>query len=157
MQLNNKLYNPELHDKLKVLVLNQNVAEKFINPSRKDSNGDTYGVFSIEIRHNTAKYRGTVYIGTRCNNSGCGEIIGSVELCDIVPIRELDPEEWVNTRLNRDMLLSLQNGHAWKFRNPRRCIEMPLIQKRGFKEVVYNKDEIMNYPDSLMQFISFKE
>ena len=153
MQFPNKLYNPDEHDKFRALTVKQPYANDLVTYS-KTIDGIDYAVKTIEVRSKPTKYRGDLLICSSKNPvfpgmmSGC--TLGFCELYDIKPISEFSEEDWNNTRIPREHRQQITKGYGWLMRNPRRCIEFPIMGQLGIYNLVYTKGEIIEYPRKII-------
>lgn len=145
MQFRNVDYDPELHDKFKALTVKQPYATNLI-----DTDNAEFAYKSIEVRRKPTKYRGDILI---CSSADpvihgleSGVTIGLVELYDIKPISAFTPEDWENTLIPEEKRGLFKNGWGWLMKNPRRVIEYPIKGQLGIYNLVYTKDDIMEYP-----------
>lgn len=149
MQYKNKEYNPDDHDRFKALTVKQPYANNLIEISHKE--GDfNFAHKSIEVRRKPTKYRGDLLI---CSSAipvvyglYSGFTIGFVELYDIKPISEFTPADWENTLIPEEKREFFKNGYGWLMRNPRRVIEYPIKGQLGIYNIVYTKNDIIEYP-----------
>ena len=154
MQYPSKEYNPEKHDVFNALTVKQPYAEDLVAASRKDEDGNIYGVKSIEVRSRNTTYRGDVLICSSRNpvlpDLQSGVTLGLVELYDVKPVSEFTPEDWENTRIPVEKRAKVTKGYGWLMRNPRRVIEFPIKGQLGIYKIVYTKGEIITYPQKIV-------
>jgi hypothetical protein len=148
MQYRTNEYNADLHDKFNALSVNQPFADMI-----------SKGIKKIEVRSRATKHRGNILIvsskkvfdGYEYNEEDrIGVSICRVELYDCKPLKECTEEELALTCLKRDELIkALKSGHyAWFLKNPIPVIEFPVKGQLGIFSLVYDKDFILDYPNS---------
>lgn len=148
MQYRTNEYNADLHDKFNALSVNQPFADMI-----------SKGIKKIEVRSRATKHRGNILIvsskkvfdGYEYNEEDrIGVSICRVELYDCKPLKECTEEELALTCLKRDELIkALKGGHyAWFLKNPIPVIEFPVKGQLGIFSLVYDKDFILDYPNS---------
>ena len=148
MQYRTNEYNADLHDKFKALSVNQPFADMI-----------SKGIKKIEVRSRATKHRGNILIvsskkvfdGYEYNEEDrIGVSICRVELYDCKPLKECSEEELALTCLKRDeWIKALKSGHyAWFLKNPIPVIEFPVKGQLGIFSLVYDKDFILDYPNS---------
>lgn len=157
MQIDNKDYNAEEHDRFRALTVKQPYANDLVTPAYKDIDGVIYGVKSIEVRSKPTKYRGDILICSSAKpilpGMQSGVTLGLVELYDVKPIAEFTEEDWDKTRIPKDIrqtIKGLNKGFGWLMRNPRRVIEYPVKGQLGIYNLTYTKGVIMEYPQVVM-------
>lgn len=148
MQYRTNEYNADLHDKFNALSVNQPFADMI-----------SKGIKKIEVRSRATKHRGNILIvsskkvfdGYEYNEEDrIGVSICRIELYDCKPLKECTEEELALTCLKRDELIkALKSGHyAWFLKNPIPVIEFPVKGQLGIFSLVYDKDFILDYPNS---------
>ena len=148
MQYRTNEYNADLHDKFNALSVNQPFADMI-----------SKGIKKIEVRSRATKHRGNILIvsskkvfdGYEYNEEDrIGVSICRVELYDCKPLKECSEEELTSTCLKReDLIKALKSGHyAWFLKNPIPVIEFPVKGQLGIFSLVYDKDFILDYPNS---------
>lgn len=148
MQYRTNEYNADLHDKFNALSVNQPFADMI-----------SKGIKKIEVRSRATKHRGNILIvsskkvfdGYEYNEEDrIGVSICRVELYDCKPLKECTEEELALTCLKRDELIkALKSGnYAWFLKNPIPVIEFPVKGQLGIFSLVYDKDFILDYPNS---------
>jgi hypothetical protein len=148
MQYRTNEYNADFHDKFNALSVNQPFADMI-----------SKGIKKIEVRSRATKHRGNILIvsskkvfdGYEYNEEDrIGVSICRVELYDCKPLKECTEEELALTCLKRDELIkALKSGHyAWFLKNPIPVIEFPVKGQLGIFSLVYDKDFILDYPNS---------
>jgi len=151
MQYKNEEYNPEIHDRFRALTVKQPYADMLVKAAYRDGNGVVYPVKQIEVRSKPTKYRGDLLVCSSATPVYPGKIsgatLGFVELYDVKPVYEFTLEDWAGTCINnveeRD---KYKNGYGWFVRNPRKVVEMPIKGQLGIYNLVYTKDDIIEYP-----------
>ena len=150
MQIDIKLYNPEIHDMYKALTVKQPYADLLTRAEYRDENGEYHAEKSIEVRSKNISYRGELLISSSAKPVDLwgryqyGVTCGLVELYDTKPVEEFTPEEWAATCIpepNRP-----RKGYGWFMRNPRRVIEMPVKGQLGVYNLAVPKGDITEYP-----------
>lgn len=153
MQYKNKDFNPELHDKFKILTVKQPYATALIENSHNYMNVN-YAQKPIEIRRNKTNYRGDILICSAKNPElyglESGVTIGLVELYDIKKTEDLSLEEWEESMIPESNRKLFKNAYAWFFKNPRKVIEYPVNVFLGLSDLVYSKDLIIEYPKQII-------
>lgn len=149
MQYPNKEYNDALHDRFKALTVKQPYAHNLLDFSHKEGDYD-FAYKSIEVRRRPTKYRGDILICASAtpiiHGLESGVCIGLVELYGIKPISEFTVQDWENTLIPEEKQQYFKNGYGWLMRNPRRVIEFPVKGQLGIWNLVFSKDEIIEYP-----------
>lgn len=81
------------------------------------------------VRSRSTRYRGDLLVCSTAKpdipEKSCGTTCGLVELYEVEPTSK---------------------GYIWKFRNPRRVVEMPVKAKSGYHEIKVPKGSITEYP-----------
>lgn len=153
MQIENKKYNPELHDKFKSVCVRQPYADLLTKPTWRDDKGVWHSEKTIEVRSRKTNFRGDVLICASRNPEipGClsGCAVGFVEIYDIKPISEFTEDDWKATCIPEEERPNFEKGFGWLVRNPRRIVEMPVIGKLGFFDIVVPKGDLTEYPRSM--------
>lgn len=153
MQYDKKEYNPEEHDKFMAIVVKQPFASDLVTVGYMESKGTTYGVKSIEVRGCNTSYRGPVLICSTENPKipgyECGATLGIAELYDVKHVSYFTDYHWDRTRVPKNKRKSINSGYGWMLRNPKRVIEYPVKVKRGIRYIVFEKGEILKYPNSV--------
>lgn len=153
MQYDNKKYDSELHERFKAIIIKQPFASDLVTTGYIEPSGTTYGVKSIEVRGCNTSYRGPILICSTDNPNipgyECGATLGIVELYDVKPVSEFTDYHWDKTRVPKEKRGKIKHGYGWMLRNPKRVIEYPIKAKRGIRDIVYTKGEILKYPNSV--------
>lgn len=151
MQINNKLYNPEIHDLYKGLTVKQPYADLLTKAVFRDEKGIYHAQKTIEVRTRKISYRGDILI---CSSAKpvldgrlSGVTCGLVELYDVKPVEEFTAEDWEQTCIPENE--RMKHGYGWIMRNPRRVIEMPCKGQLGLYDFVTPKGDIVCYPQNL--------
>lgn len=104
----------------------------------------------VELVSAPTDYRGEVLV---CSTHAphyphlcCGTTVGMAELVDCRPVQDMNPDDWRLTRVRRGKWGSIKKGYALYFTDARRVIEIPCTAKRGLRELVYDNDDITEYP-----------
>lgn len=153
MQYHPKYYDPELHDKWFALTVKERFANKLIEEAFQ-IDGVAYAEKSIDIRSKNTPYRGDVMICGVDNNNvisyGQTSTLGLVELYDIKPVSDFTDDEWARTLLSDETRQKIKGGWGWFFRNPRTVLEFPVRSTLGINTLVYTKDVVIEYPQSVI-------
>ena len=154
MQIERKNYNPEQHDVYKALTVKQPYADLLTRVVYRDDAGEYHAEKTIEVRTLNTSYRGDILI---CSSKKpeipgrlSGVTCGFVELYDVKPIEEFTPEDWKATCIPVNERAKYRKGFGWMMRNPRRVIEMPIRGQLGVYNLIVPKDDITEYPRSVM-------
>lgn len=154
MQIDNKNYNEELHDRFRALTVKQPYANDLVTPAYKDEDENVYAVKSIEVRSRRTQYRGDILICSSAKpcypGMQSGVTLGLVELYEIKPVSEFTEEDWENTRIPSYKREMIKDGYGWLMRNPRRVIEYPVKGQLGLYNLTYTKDTIIQYPQKVV-------
>ena len=149
MQYSYKEFDKDKHDFWKALMLDNPNATQLVTPLI-EIDRITYSEREVEIRRNKTDYRGDLMICSSGNKKVSGMennvSLGLVELYDIKSIEDLEKEDWDKLRMPDNQKSRIKKGYVWFFRNPRRVIEFPVINKLGLFNLVYKKDTIIEYP-----------
>lgn len=153
MQIDNKEYNPELHEQFCALTVKQPYANDLVTLHREDEDGTRYGYKTIEVRSRKTSYRGDILI---CSSKApvfpylpSGVTLGVVELYDVKPISEFTEEDWQSTRIPIEKRKQIKKGYGWLMRNPRKVIEYPVSGQLGIYRITYTKGDIQPYPENV--------
>lgn len=151
MQINNKLYNPEIHDLYKGLTVKQPYADILTKAAFRDEEGNYHARKTIEVRTRKISYRGDILI---CSSAKpvldgrlSGVTCGLVELYDVKPVEEFTAEDWEQTCIPENE--RIKHGYGWLMRNPRRVVEMPVTGQLGLYNIVVPKGDIELYPRNM--------
>lgn len=151
MQIEKKLYNPEIHDKFRGLSVKNPYASLLTRIEYIDEDGNTHARKTIEVRSRNTSYRGDILI---CSSSKpvfpgmmSGVTLGFVELYDVKPVEDFTAEDWAATCIPENE--RPKHGFGWMMRNPRPVVEMPVSGQLGFYDVVVPKDDIVIYPQNM--------
>lgn len=147
MQIDVDKYDRKKHDIFKALSVKQPFAY-FIATGQK----------KIEMRSWKTSHRGDLII---CSSSRpvvndsvpfltAGATIALVDLYKVKPAGELTPEEWEQTMIEESEREYYVSGYAWMLRYPRPVIELPVKGNLGIFNVVFEKDEIIEYPKDIV-------
>lgn len=153
MQIPNKDYNPDIHDKIRSLCVRQPYADLLTKTPWRDENGVWRAEKTIEVRSRKTNFRGDVLICASRQPeipgraSGCA--VGFVEIYDVKPISEFTEDDWNATCIPEDERQNYKKGFGWLVRNPRRIVEMPVVGKLGFFDIVVPKGDLTEYPRSM--------
>lgn len=153
MQIHPSKYNPDSHEKFRALTVKQPFADCLITPAFTDADGVTFGEKSVELRSHRIKYRGDILIcasSKGCAQSGRnGVAVGLVELYDCKSVAEFTEDDWIKSRVPREIWGKITKGWGWFFRNPRPTIEMPTKGQLGLWTAVYDRGDIITYPTAV--------
>lgn len=160
MQIDRKLYNPEIHDKYKALSVKQPYADYMTRAVYRDESGEYHAEKSIEVRSRPTKFRGELLI---CSSAQPADLpghlpavtCGLVELYDCKPVEEFTEQDWINTCIPEEK--RPKTGFGWLLRNPRRVIEMPIKGQLGIYDLVVPKGDITEYPRMVALGSDFKK
>lgn len=104
---------------------------------------------SIEVRSRNTNYRGDILIcATRKPVvAGCltGCAAGLVEVVGTKPLEAFTEEDWEKTCIPKKERKQYK-GYGWILTNPRRVIEVPVIGRLGFFDIVDVDGAICEYP-----------
>ena len=149
MQIDNKQYDPELHDQYHAISVKQPFAQDLVTKCREDEHG-TYAVKEVEVRNRQTTYRGDLLVCAsktpELKGYLAGVTLGFVELYECKPVRNFTQEDWDKTRIPREKRKEIKRGYGWFFRNPRRVIEMPINGRLGIYKLTTPKGDITEYP-----------
>ena len=152
MQINNKLYNPEIHDMYKGLTVKQPYADLLTKAVFRDEKGIYHAQKTIEVRTRKISYRGDILI---CSSAKpvldgrlSGVTCGLVELYDVKPISEFTEQDWEHTCIPVNE--RPKKGYGWLMRNPRRVVEMPVTGQLGLYNIVVPKGDVVIYPQNMV-------
>lgn len=150
MQLSIKEYNPDFHDKFKALTVKQPYADLLTKVVSRDEEGNYHAAKSIEIRSRITNYRGELLICSSAKpidpwgRHQAGVTCGFVDLYDVKRVEDFTEEDWKATCIPVNERPA--TGYGWMMRNPRRVIEMPVKGQLGIYDMVFPKEDIMEYP-----------
>lgn len=148
MQYTTKEYDKEKHDLFHALSVNQPYAYYLIKEEEKGK-----GVKYIELRSRNTKYRGEILICASKVPVISGLMnsysLGFVELYDTKPVKEFTDEDWAGTCMPENERERFKSGYGWFMRNPRRAIEFPVKGQLGIFKLIYTKDLIIPYPQTI--------
>ena len=156
MQIERKDYNPEQHDVYRALTVKQPFADLLTRVVYRDENGEYHAAKTIEVRTRNTNYRGDLLI---CSSAKpvdpwgrypAGVTCGFVELYDTKPIEQFTPEDWEATAIPPEERHKYRKGYGWLMRNPRRVVEMPIKGQLGLYNIIVPKDDITEYPRTMM-------
>lgn len=154
MQIDTKLYNPELHDIYKALTVKQPYADLLTRAVARGENGEYIAAKTIEVRTRNSNYRGDLLICSSAKpvdswgRHPSGVTCGFVELYDTKPVEQFTEADWKATCIPEDK--RPKKGYGWLMRNPRRVVEMPIKGQLGIYNLVVPKDDITEYPRKVM-------
>ena len=154
MQIDKKDYNPEQHAVYKALTVKQPYADLLTRVISRDEKGEYHAAKTIEVRTRNTNYRGDLLI---CSSAKpvdplgrylAGVTCGFVELYGVKPVEEFTPEDWAATCIPESE--RPRKGFGWLVRNPRRVVEMPIKGQLGVYNLIVPKDDITEYPRTLV-------
>lgn len=155
MQHDTKLFDNTKHDIFKALVLEQPHANNLIDIS------SNVAVCQVAFIDKKSKHRGKTLV---CSTHEpliygleCGATLGFVDAYDMKRASQMSESEWTMANIDQDKRAPLMNKYALFLKNPRRVIEMPFSGTPGFYHVVYDKDEIMEYPTAKINIDNIKK
>lgn len=153
MQIKNEEYNPDLHEKIKSLCVRQPYADLLTKATWRDENGIWHADKTIEVRSRKTNFRGDVLIcaSRHPEIAGClsGCAVGFVEIYDVKPIAEFTEDDWKATCIPESDRPKFGKGFGWLVRNPRRVVEMPVVGKLGFFDIIVPKGDLTEYPRNM--------
>lgn len=148
MQYKSSEYDPEKHDRFRALCVKQPYADMLVTAAYEGEGGVVFAEKSIEVRSRLTNFRGDVLI---CSSSKpeipgheSGVTLGFVELYGVKPVEDFTAEDWENTGIPEKQ--RPRKGYGWLMRNPRRVVEMSVKGNCGIINLVYTKDDIIEYP-----------
>lgn len=153
MQIKIEDYNPELHLKIRCLCVRQPYADLLTQTPWRDENGIWRAEKTIEVRSRKTNFRGDVLICASRQPeipgrvSGCA--VGFVEIYDVKPISKFTEDDWNATCIPENERANYKAGFGWLVRNPRRIVEMPVVGKLGFFDIVVPKGDLTEYPRAM--------
>lgn len=154
MQIDRQQYDPTQHEKFRALTVKQPFADCLITPAYKDAEGMAYGEKSVELRSHRIKYRGDILICASrkgiAPSERNGVCVGLVELYDCKAVTDFTEGDWYKSRVSRENWDKIKKGYGWMFRNPRPVIEMPTKGQMGIWTAVYDKGDIITYPQAVI-------
>ena len=140
MQYRKELYSEELHDRWVALAVRQPFANQIMFQDKSIVIGSAY-----------TDYRGELMICSRGKPLVEGYISGAtIGLCtleDVKNVNELTDSEWNVTFVNKNNHGKISSGWAYILTKPRRVIEFPVRTGKGFFDLVFTKDVIIEYPE----------
>lgn len=139
MQIDKKDFDPEQHDRFRALIVRQPLADLLTVAAYLDEDGKYHAGKSIIIRPRNTQYRGEVLI---CSAEPA-ETCGLAELFETKRVEEMTEQEWDEAYFDGERPTK---GFSWRFRNPRRVVEMPIAGKCGFYDLAVPKGDITEYP-----------
>lgn len=147
MQIDKKLYNPEVHDKFRALSVKQPYADLLTRAVRRDEAGQYHAEKEIEVRTRNTNFRGDLLVCSSAKpvlpGRESGVTCGLVELYDVKPVEEFTAEDWAKTCIPENQ--RPRKGYGWLLRNPRRVVEMPIKGQLGIYDLVVPKGDITEY------------
>ena len=151
MQIDQKDYDPELHDVYRALSVKQPWADLLTVVTGRNDFGKFFADKTIEVRSRNTSYRGEVLICASAKPTIPGHLsgvcCGLVELYGTKPVEQFTAAEWAATCIpEKDRP---KTGYGWLMRNPRRVVEMPVKGQLGFYDVVVPKGDITVYPQHM--------
>lgn len=142
MQRKPSNYDPETMHRWHALVLPQPHAQAVL-----------FRGAHIEITSHACNYVGRVLVCSsetpRYPHLYCGAVLGAADLITCIPVAEMTAEDWELTRIARDKRGKIRRGYALVFANVRRVIEMPCVAKKGIRTLIYDADDITEYPEQV--------
>ena len=140
MQYRKELYSKELHDRWVALSVRQPFANDIMRTNR-----------SVIIGSRYTQYRGDVMVCSKnrpfYKDYLCGATIGLCNLYDVKKVSDLTDSDWNDVLTSEKNKGNIQSGWAYFLSNPRRVIEFPVDCGKGFFDLVYTKDVIIEYPE----------
>lgn len=153
MQIKNEDYNPEIHLKIRCLCVRQPYADLLTQTPWRDENGIWRAEKTIEVRSRKTNFRGDVLICASRQPEIPGHVtgcaVGFVEIYDVKPISAFTEDDWSATCIPEPERQNYKDGFGWLVRNPRRIVEMPVVGKLGFFDIVVPKEDLTEYPRSM--------
>lgn len=151
MQIEKENYNPEIHEKVRSLCVQQPWADLLTVIDWRDEKGEYHARKTIEVRSRNISYRGDLLI---CSSKKpeipsrmSGVTCGFVELYDTKPIEQFTEEDWAATCIPEAE--RPRKGWGWLMRNPRRVVEMPVKGQLGLFDIVMPKGDLTEYPRAM--------
>lgn len=145
MQHSFKEYDKKKHDKYHALTI-KNPFAYWISIEKKN----------WEIRKKRTKFRGKIMICSSKSNDHPDMINGAMlcfaEIYCCKRVSELTIDEWKESMLPMDEKHKYRDHFAWGLRNIKRVIELPASGQLGIWNLVFDKGEIMEYPENLTHF-----
>lgn len=153
MQIESKDYNPAIHDKIRCLCVRQPYADFLTFPTWRDDSGAWHSEKTIEVRSRKTTFRGDVLVcaSRKPEIPGCvsGCAVGFVEIYDVKPLSEFTEDDWKATCIPEKERPNYKGGFGWLTRNPRRIVEMPVVGKLGFFDIIIPKGDLTEYPRNM--------
>jgi hypothetical protein len=142
MQRDYKNYDREKHDLFKAITVKNPFAHWI-----------AIGVKTIEVRSRPTNFRGRVVI-TSSHLPEIPDMLSGAALCtthlyDCIQVKELTEDEWLMTCLPKDQKHQYRNHYAWMLKDTRSVIELPVKGNLGIWNLVFDKEEFMEYPVEL--------
>lgn len=149
MQYKREEFNEEEHDRWRALTVKQPYATNLVTID----NLTKEAIKSIEVRSKKTKYRGELMIcsaaSPEIHGLLSGVTVGLVELYDVKPVSKFTKEDWENTSIPESERSKYKNCWGWMMRNPRQVIEHPVKGQLGIYNLIYTKDLIIEYPQTI--------
>lgn len=142
MQIKKDNYNKTEHIKYKALSVHQPYADWIAD-----------GIKTIEVRTRQTHFRGKIVICSTKVPEIEGRLSGTglciTEIYDCVLFKELDRLEKIQSRIDENLWKSYNNYYAWKLRNTRKIIEVPLNGGQGLWNLYCEENDIIEYVEEL--------